>query len=120
MSIVLGPVTRLMTRSRYALISTRYAWCHMLEISAEARSELQFWVDQLEEFNGQDIWHSPSAIRFVHSDASNTGYGGYTIEHGCHIAQGQWLPQEASQSSTWRELRAVCNVLEAPQSAMIH
>ena len=59
MSIVLGPVTRLMTRSLYALISTRYVWCHMLEISAEARSELQFWVDQLEEFNGQDIWHSP-------------------------------------------------------------
>ena len=113
MSIALGPVTRLMTRSLYALISTRYSWCHMLEISAEARSELQFWADQLKEFNGQDIWHSPSAVRFVYSDASDTGYGGYTIEHGCHIAQGQWLPHEASQSSTWRELRAVRNVLEA-------
>ena len=31
MSIALGPVTRLMTRSLYALISTRYSWCHMLE-----------------------------------------------------------------------------------------
>ena len=35
------------------------------------------------------------------------------IEHGCHVAQGQWLPQEANQSSTWRELRAVRNVLES-------
>ena len=100
MLIALGPVSRLMTRSLYALISTRYSWCHMLEISADARAELQLWVNQLEEFNGQDIWHSPLAIRFVYSDASNTGCGGYTIEHGCHIAQGQWLPQEVSQSST--------------------
>ena len=49
----------------------------------------------------------------MYSDASDTGYGGYMIEHGCHIAQGQWLPQEACQSSTWRELRAVRKVLES-------
>ena len=113
MSIALGQVSRLMTRSLYALISTRHSWCQMLEISAEARFELQFWAEQLEKLNGQEIWHSPSAIRFAYSDASDTGYGGYTIEHGCHIAQGQWRPQEASQSSTWRELRAVKNVLES-------
>jgi len=41
------------------------------------------------------------------------------IEHGCHVAQGQWLPQEASQSSTWRELRVVCNVLESLASMLL-
>ena len=35
------------------------------------------------------------------------------IEHGCHIVQGQWLTQEASQSSTWQELRAVHKVLKS-------
>ena len=35
------------------------------------------------------------------------------VEHGCHIAQGQWLPQEAKLSSTWRELRAVLKVLQS-------
>lgn len=59
--------------------------------------ELGFWLGQLVCFNGQNIWHSPSAIRVVYSDASDTGYGGYMVEHGCHIAQGQWLPQEAKQ-----------------------
>ena len=58
-----------------------------------------------------NIWHSPSAIRVVYSDASNTGYGGYMVEHSCHIAQGLWLPQEAKLSSTWRELWAVFKVL---------
>ena len=120
MSIALGTVTRLMTRSLYALIATRRSWCHLLEISAEAKAELQFWSNQLEDFNGQDIWHSPSAIRLVYSDASNTGYGGYMIEHGHHIAQDQWLPQEACQSSTWRELRAVRNVLESLASKLLN
>ena len=102
-----------MTRSLYTLISTRYSWYHMLEISDEARSELHFWADQLEEFNRQNICHSPSSIRFVYSDASNTGYGRYMIEHGCPIAQRQWLAQEANQSSTWQELWAVHKVLES-------
>ena len=43
-------------------------------------------------------------------DASDTGYGGYTVEHGMHIAQGNWLPKEAKRS-TWRELVAVGRVL---------
>ena len=47
--------------------------------------ELIFWLEQLEGFNRQSIWHSPPAIRAVCSDASDTGYGGYMVEHGCHI-----------------------------------
>ena len=111
MSIALGPVTRLMTRSLYTLINTRNSWCHILTISPEAFTELQFWVEQINNFNGQSIWHSPSAVRVVYSDASSSGYGGYLVEHGCYIAHGQWLPQERIQSSTWRELNAVHKVL---------
>ena len=39
--------------------------------------------------------------------------GTYVVEHGCHIAQGQWLPHESTCSSTWRELKAVHRVLES-------
>ena len=113
MSIAIGPVSRLMTRSLYCLLNTCQAWCDMLTVSPEAMAELKFWLHEIEKFNGQDIWPSPSAVRVVYTDASLQGYGGYTVEHGCHIAQGQWLPEEASQSSTWRELRAVRQVLEA-------
>ena len=49
----------------------------------------------------------------VYTDASHTGFGGYTVEHGCHIAHGVWLPEERRESSTWRELRAVRLVLES-------
>ena len=49
----------------------------------------------------------------MYSDASSTGYGGYTVEHGMHVANGVWLPEEAKQSSTWQELVAVKRVLQA-------
>jgi len=88
MALGLGPVSRLMTRSLYALLNTRHFWCESLAISLEAREELLFWVDNLNNLNGQGIWHSPSALRVVYSDASDTGYGGYTVEHGYHMAQG--------------------------------
>lgn len=64
-------------------------------------------------FNGQNIWHSPSAIRVAYSDASDNGYGGYMVELGCHIAQGQWFSQEAKLSSTWQELQVVLKVLQS-------
>ena len=41
------------------------------------------------------------------------GYGGYVVEHGCHIAHGQWNECEKGKSSTWRKLAAVARVLES-------
>ena len=113
MSLALGPIARFMTRGLYALLNSRYSWCHMLRVSLEAALELQFWLFNLESYNGQSIWHSPSAVRLVYSDASNSGYGGYIIQYGPQIAHGQWSPEEATQSSTWRELCGVQRVLES-------
>ena len=86
MGIALGPVSRFMTRNLYALLDSRYAWCDVLKVSPQAHMELEFWVYCLHRYNSQPIWHSPSAVRVVYSDASDTGYGGYTVEHGVHVA----------------------------------
>ena len=72
-----------------------------------------FWTNCVTGYNAQPIWRSPSAVRVVYSDASDTGYGGYLVEHGPSIAQGQWSKEEAIQSSTWRELSAVLRVLRS-------
>ena len=118
MSLAIGPVARFMTRSMYtlldtrsSLLDTRSSWLELLTISPEAREELKFWNACLADYNCQPIWHSPSAVRVVYSDASDTGYGGYVVEHGPCVAYGQWTEQEAQQSSTWRELTAVLRVL---------
>ena len=113
MSLALGPIARFMTRGLYALLNNRYSWCHRLKVSPEAALELQFWLFNLESYNGQSIWHSPSAVQLVYSDASNSGYGGYIIQHGPQIAHGHWSPEEATHSSTWRESCGVQRVLES-------
>ena len=113
MSLALGPVSRLMTRSMYALLNTKEHRRQSLTITPEVKEELQFWINQVDHINGKEIWHSPSAVRVVYSDASATGYGGFTVEHGCHVAHGAWSEVEMTQSSTWRELKAVRMVLES-------
>ena len=35
------------------------------------------------------------------SYVSATGFGGYTVEHGNLMANGQWSAEEAAQSSTY-------------------
>ena len=49
----------------------------------------------------------------VYLDASDAGYGWYMVEHGPHLAHGQWTKQEAGLSSTFQELKAVSLVLES-------
>ena len=85
----------------------------MLEITPEARQELEFWKACLADYNCQPIWHSPFVVRVVYSDASDIRYGGYIVEHGSCVAYGQWSEHEALQSSTWRELTDVLRVLMA-------
>ena len=63
------------------VLNSRKSWCAQLQLSVEAKAELQF--------------------------ASSTGFGGYTVEHGGQIAHGQWTEEEVCQSSTWWELRLV-------------
>ena len=120
MSLGLGPDTQLMTRNLCAVLNCRLAWCHRLTLSDEASQEIDFWLSEITKFNGSHIWSKPSAVRVVYSDASATGYVGYMVEHGNLIANGEWSPDEAKQSSTWRELRAIKMVLESFQSKLKH
>ena len=85
MSMAIGPVACLMTCSLYTVLNARRSWCAQLPLSMEAKSELKFWLAKIREFNGQNLWPKPSAVRVVSSD---TGFGGYTVEHGGLIANG--------------------------------
>ena len=101
-----------MTRRIYALLNSQAYWCQLLEVSPKAKVELEFWLNQFEHINGRETWHSPSVLWVVYAHASATGYRGFTLEHGCHIAHGAWSEDQSAKSSTLRELRAVWMVLE--------
>ena len=118
MSLAIVPVSRLMARSFYALLESRTSWWDVLMINPEAQQELEFWEASLKDYSCQPICHSPSAVRVVYSDASDTDYGGFMVEHGTCISYGQWSAQETYQSSTWRELAAVWQLLLAMASKL--
>ena len=82
LGLAIGPASRFMTRSLYAVIEGRCNWGECLVLTNEAHDELVFWRENLPAYDSQPIWHSPSALRVVYSDASDTGYGGYVVEHG--------------------------------------
>ena len=88
LGLAIGPVARLRTRALYALLETRDSWYDKLVLSEGAKEEVAFWCNGLQQYNGQSFWCSPSAVRVVYSDASETGFGGYTVEHGGHIVHG--------------------------------
>ena len=113
MSLALGPVTRLRTRAMYSVLNQRKCWSDRLRLSRDAQEELSFWQHNIDQFNGQSIVFSAGVTRVVYSDASSTGYGGYTVELGPEYAHGQWSADELVLSSTWRELKAVYNVLQS-------
>lgn len=113
MGLGIGPVARLRTRALYSLVGQRTTWHDTLHLDDEAIDEVKFWLSSINCFNGQSIWKSASAVRLVYSDASSTGFGGYVLEHGRHVAHGQWTCSEMGKSSTWRELVAVKRILQA-------
>ena len=94
MSLAIGPISHLRTRALYAVLNRRRCWADWLSLTADALEELHFWRQNIEYFNGQLIWFSAGATRVFFSDASSTGYGGYTVELGPEFAHGQWSADE--------------------------
>jgi len=106
-----GPVSRLMTRDIYALLNSHQYWCQLFPLMPEAKQELCFWRDQVSEINGKEVWHSPSAVRVMYSDASDMGYGGFTVKHGYYVVQDAWCTEERTKSSA--ESHAYSMILES-------
>ena len=89
MSLGLGSVARLMTRSLYTIINCRTTWNDKVVWTEEAWAEMKFWENNIESLTGKEMRYSAGAVRLMYSDASDTGYGGYTVDVGPRIAQGQ-------------------------------
>ena len=112
MSLPLGPLAHMMTQSMYAVLQARSSCSKQVLFTPKALEELAFWLNSIDNFNGQNTWPEASAIWVVYSDTSCTGYGGYCVEHRRHIVTGKWSKNEVHQSSTWMKLRTVHLVLQ--------
>ena len=112
MSRAMGPLCRMFTRHLYSVVKSSLSWNAWVVLPQKAVDEPCFWKANIHLANGQCMWFASSAVRVGYSDASGIGYGGYCVEHADKIVHGLWSPEEMLQSSTWREMEAVKQVLE--------
>ena len=113
MGLALGPVVRLWMRSLYRDILNSASWDSKFCMSDDAVCEVLFWRDNFDN-SGYPIWSpSPKPEVLSFSDASESGWGGFTAQVGGKVAVGSWSSEEMGRSSTFRELRATRRVLES-------
>ena len=110
----IGPLVRLFTRSMYHQIAAANSWHKLHPLSSEVSKDLTFWLSNLRHVNGFSFKHHPTTTKIVFTDASQYGYGGFTVSKlGKYICSGKFTPDETIQSSTFRELLAVKLVLQS-------
>lgn len=113
-----GSVTRLMTRRLFAVIHSRCSWNSFVQITSDAMVELRFWKYNILHLNGVPLWPIKSKpSRIIYSDASGTGCGSI-IDLDGKVCQQNWSEFEQSQSSTYREVKAVLLSLQAFKSVL--
>ena len=102
-----GGVTRIMTRSLYAVVNTKVSWNSTVVLTKEACSELVFWSQNVDSLNCRCPWLPLcQPAKLVYSDASDYACGSFIHSEG-KIFQQNWSPVERNNSSTLRELKAV-------------
>ena len=80
MSLAMGPIALLRTKMLYAVINSYFSWNVWVTLTEDAKEELCFWQSNVAALNGQPIWFKSGATRVVFFDASDSGYGGYSVE----------------------------------------
>ncbi len=80
-------------------------WEAQVHLSGEAKTELGWWLGELERWNGRAML-TPSPTVEVETDASDSGWG-IAIRNSSFRTFGHWSAQERNQSINYRELLAV-------------
>ena len=98
-----GGVTRIMTRSLYAVVNTKVSCNSTVVLTKEACSELVSWSQNVDSLNCRCPW---LPAKLVYSDSSDYACGSFIHSEG-KIFQQNWSPVERNNSFTLRELKAV-------------
>ncbi|VDI18252.1 Hypothetical predicted protein [Mytilus galloprovincialis] len=107
MSYVIGNVAYIMTKYLSIDVMSACSWKSYIELSVQSKEQLIFWKKNIKCINFKHFVSDFSCHTIVYSDASGTGYGGFTVENPKNIAHGMWHENDVHHSSTWKELTAV-------------
>lgn len=95
----------LYSRAFFQAIKGHVTWDALFPNPAKVRRTLQFWLDNIDAFDGRPWWPKPVALRAL-VDASGVGFGGILSAPKTppvHF-QGTFSEAEAAGSSTLREV----------------
>ena len=118
--LAVGPIARLFTRLMYYAINSRPSWDSIFTISGALLEEMQFWLQNTDAFNGFPIRRHIATSISVYTDASDYAFGGYSTHQDITSVTGMFSASERTQSSTFRELKAILYVLSACKSNLKH
>ena len=102
----MGQIVQIRTREISNCLNTRASWHSPIKVGIEAKTELIFWLKNVEKMNGIAITRNEISYSLF-TDASKTGFGGYIEEVEGFEVNGSWSEMESVKSSTWRELEAM-------------
>lgn len=94
---------KLLLRNLYRLLNTKNSWSDILYLDKASTSDLIWWINVLDKWNGIVVSPEKVDIQMV-TDASSFAWGAWIPEHQ---AQGFWDHYLAHKHSNYRELYAV-------------
>ena len=114
LSSCVGSVTRIMTRHHFSVVNSAFSWDSEVFLSDDSIAEINFWANNVDSLNGKVYWRAQSLlVRVSFFDASDSACGAFVESYSELVFHQNWSPEEKVQSSTWRELKAVCLALKA-------
>jgi hypothetical protein len=107
---------RLMTRSLLALKNAALkrpaaAWTDTVHLDRGAVVNLEWWIHQLQQWNGTSWVQSPTQLD-VYTDASDKGWG---IVIGQRTWSGTWTSTERQEHINWKELQVIYLAVTLPE-----
>ena len=103
-----------MTRHLFSVVNSAFSWDSEVFLSDDSILEINFWANNANSLNGRVYWGVQSLpVRVSFFDASDSACGAFVESDSKLVFHQNWSPEEKVQSSTWRELKAVCLALEA-------
>ena len=113
---VMGNIAQLKTRNLYKIIGAKLSWDNRISVRENdvVINEVHFWRLNLNRFNCLPIIYQEMPHVYISSDASIYALAAYyVLEQTQSINFKNFSPDEAAQSSTWREIFAIYFALKS-------
>ena len=109
----MGNIVQLKTRNLYKIIGARHSWDNRISVRENdgVINEIHLWRLNLSRLNCRPMFYQEIPHVYISSDASNYALAAYyVLEETQNI---NLSPDEAAQSSIWRELFAIFFALKS-------